>query len=524
LNRFVILVMLVSFFYIEKSYSIQKRFNKLINEGNYKKIIELTKNPKNSIDYFYHAKGFSELKNYKKAQFYFENSLRLGSKRKDIFYELGQVYFAKGEDKKAYISFNKSIKNQYKISASLYYNALILSRRKQYFQSAKQFNIIMKRDYSPMLMKQSASFQIAENYYEETKMYKKDIKSLLNKYVFPQYLKAFQFDEDTLVASLVKNRVLEIREEHGLIENNIILKTKKKNKIKLVLDSMTGYDSNVSRIDPEYYIAPVNKSSIKNTNAISTFFKRKVYDMHSELILKLKNDIYFNRKEDLIKEYNNVSTNLTWRNSYPTQAIDFLSSFILEINFEHSLREIYSDAKLTNAGNNYSLAAGQKLLNESGDKYQIKGQIKQNNSYDTLFNFKTYSFNYEQLNQINELSHIGLLSLNLDFNLYDNKENLLNTYNYMVRLDYIMPKFLYEKFDVGFSLTGMLTDPVKLRTQRGLETTLIPEVKLGLQYSNNLSLEFMYNYETRKSKDKSSYSFSKHFVGANIKYQMETKF
>ena len=188
----------------------------------YLEIIELTDKIDKNLNrdgYISYLRGSSllELKLFIEAKKFLLDAVQKKNLEKDIFYKLGQIYFALEKYKKSRIYFKKSIKRRYEVGISLYYIGFSSSKIKDYKTAVKIYNTIEKLSLEQKKdVLQAARLQIADIYYDQVKQ-KAGIFSSMRDYVIPQYEKALDWDRDSVLANDIRQKIREIEQRYEIV-------------------------------------------------------------------------------------------------------------------------------------------------------------------------------------------------------------------------------------------------------------------------------------------------------------------
>jgi len=214
-------------------------------------------------------KGLINLKlfEYEKAIIHFNRAVELKYIPKEIYYELGQAYFASDKLEEAEENFKKSISKRYKKAVSMYYVGYIAKELKDY---KKAFTFLrginkLKDDSEASEVVQSAEFQIGDIYLDKVERHHDAFKAVEN-HVIPQYQKALALNSNSNLAPKIREKIVMLQRKYDLILFQLRNGRPSLNPpYFLRLNMETGYDTNVT-------FSP-NNTTILESDKSSSFFK-----------------------------------------------------------------------------------------------------------------------------------------------------------------------------------------------------------------------------------------------------------
>ena len=129
-NGFLLSLALLSFKVMGQDLKTAKDYARAFKNNNYQLIItqpqnfKIPRSQKAEINY-YIGLAHSRLGNFEKAPAYISKSIIQKVKFKDVFFELGQAYYANNEMQKSARAFLESVQKKFKVPTSMYYIAHI---------------------------------------------------------------------------------------------------------------------------------------------------------------------------------------------------------------------------------------------------------------------------------------------------------------------------------------------------------------------------------------------------------------
>ena len=192
--------------------------------GDYVKTLKLLKNVQGNkkilgAKYYLEGLSLNRLQKYDEAESKFKSSLAIGHKADDLYYEFGQSLYANNNLEEARKIFNKSAIRGYKRNTSYYYVAHI-SQILEDWKLAKTYYLkITKGQGVDSNTMQIAQFQLGEVLLSMAEIKKNKSKTLVSKYVVPQFNKAIKKDRNSLLAKEIIERKAEVQKLYDLDPN-----------------------------------------------------------------------------------------------------------------------------------------------------------------------------------------------------------------------------------------------------------------------------------------------------------------
>jgi hypothetical protein len=467
---------------------------------------------KQKIGFYYGGLSSNKLQEYDKAVVYFEKAIRAGSQEKDLYFELGQAYFATQEMTKSRESFAHSVKNQYLVPASLYYMANISQTLEEYRDAMKIYRTLEK---NPSDVTQAASFQIAEILVAQLEK-KKDQKENVKKFIIPQLDKAYLASSDSSLAKEILARKQEILDKYDLDENRLRNGRKidaKRYEVKFMQNN--DYDTNV--------INQADLSTARSVHTDSLVLKQTLYAKYNFVVDRrfiftpqIKGSLTHmatHRQQPSITNLDAFFVDGYFKNSYEHTALSAPAELFYELQHIYTERHQVYGVPYSFFSRFYSAALGEKLrLLPFGDTtFKIKQKRYFGISPDNFSN--TTSFTLSQL--------VGLNGGNLLL-FYSNVDLLLNPYNplysqniYTFRVDLIHPQ-LFGKYFLDVAMNTIITNTMRQKSTRGIEKMLDPSISLSRKFFNYFEIIAKYEFIKNISKSKTGFAYSKNQVGLEL--------
>ena len=159
----------------------------------------------------------NRLSEFSSAISFFEQSISLDYRPKDIYYEQGQALYASEKLKPARKAFGESYKRGHKRAVSLYYLGFIsqtLRDEKQAVTFYKSIEALPKEEQEDTL--QAAKMQLGDIYLSKAEKRPDTIK-VVQVYVIPSYKEALKIDPESSLASDIRAKITELQQKYELV-------------------------------------------------------------------------------------------------------------------------------------------------------------------------------------------------------------------------------------------------------------------------------------------------------------------
>lgn len=150
---------------------------------------------------------YSRLQEFEKANQNYKKALGLHYAPDDIHYEYGQSLYASEKLQDARLQFRESLKRKFKVGVSLYYIAYLTKELGEKTKALEFFRKIERLDPKESKdIQQAVEFQIGDILLEQTERHK-DAFRAVEKFVIPQYEKAFDQNPTSPLAPQIKEKI-----------------------------------------------------------------------------------------------------------------------------------------------------------------------------------------------------------------------------------------------------------------------------------------------------------------------------
>lgn len=456
----------------------------------------------------------SRLEQFDPATKSLKKALALGSKRADLYYEIGQAYYGNNDLAEAQKYFVLSAKSGFKPSISYYYVAYS-SQILEDFQKAKKYyaEMLKQKDSTPEYL-QIANYQLAEIFLElATK--KDNTRELVKKHIIPRYDKAIAIDDKSRLSKDVVARKKEVIRRYRLDPNQLISgKMFPAKKYRLSISQAYKYDNNITLTTNLPTVQDTRKDSYiyeTNANASYSFLFAQMYIITPEL--KLKYVKHSDRESPGVYEDDRYEIKPAIKQRLDHKLGSKPGSFTFDYKIDYAARDQYQLKSLSKYSQGRTWSVGEKIgffkFGDSGVSYS-NGTTEY---HDSNLNFDLTSWTLTQT-VIRPSGNLFLLMWNFSESRF-HKAPTNDSDTTMLRVDYIVPKFANQySFHVGFSVTFLKVLATLART--GTEKTYAPSIKLSKAVRPNVKLSVNYDYSKKVSDAGESNEYTKHVTGFEI--------
>jgi len=462
-------------------------------------------------------KGLINIKlfEYEKAINHFNQAISLKYIPKEIYYELGQAYFASDKLDKAEECFKKSISQKYKKAVSMYYVGYIAKELKDYKRAFKYFRGIQKLTDDPETSEviQSAEFQIGDIYLDKVERHPDAFRAVDN-HVIPQYEKALSINTKSNLASKIQEKIAMLQRKYDLI----LLQLRNGRPVLnppyfLRLNLETGYDSNVT-------FSP-NNTTVLESDKASSFYKVGSfgkYTFYYSDFISISPEIGFTQTKYLKREeqiYKNDSRMFfpALRTAYEYNLGKKAASHLFDLEYSDVRRDVNSREKLDFNSSAKSFSLGERINYLRIGETTIRYKQRELNSYIDFSDSTTRSLILEQV-----LSFKSFLAFfYMSYDELRNKDNMFDTDSLTTRVDFLLPTFKnWFTPVVGMGITR--TNPINDVSNRGIEYLYNPSVRLNRNLDSHWRTGFKFDYQLNQSKDTDQFAFRKALASLEIEY------
>ncbi len=458
--------------------------------------------------------AYSKLMQFDLASKHLKQAIKYGTKQPEVYYELGQALYASNELEEARKIFSTSYKFKYKPLSSLYYIAYISQLLEEY-KKAKQgyLKLVHEKDIN-IELKQIARFQLAE-VLTAINQKKNNKRSIVQKYILPQYKKALNIDKTSDLANDIRKRIAELKKQYRLDPNMMINgRTLPKKRTTIRLYQKMRYDDNVTLATDLPTTVGTNRDSFVTDSSL--LLKYQLPLLNRFIIapeLRSNFTYYTDRTNSDIYQNDTISIAPALRFRLEHKLLHRPASLIFDI--EHNVTERDREQKKEKIffGRSTTMVLGEKFRFFSFGDTTFKLKFKTYTSYLNSYDFDATTLQLTQV-MLRKNGHLAIFLFISDFTRM--KEDSTNdTDSYLFRTDYIIPHiFLDYNLRLGCSIT--LLDTKALKDSRGVETTISPSIEISKDINKHVAYSLTWDYSD-KSSDQESYAYSKQVLTFQFK-------
>jgi hypothetical protein len=515
---------LIILFYCFTSLSSSLTFNEKLSEsyqnGDYTAIINSTnsfKPSKNKDGYISYLRGssFLALSQFELAKISLIDAYKKRNREKDIFYKIGQTLYALDEFKKSRIFFKKSIERKYKIAVSLYYIGFTSSKLRDYKTAVRVYSTIEKLSLSEKKdVIQAARYQIADIYFEQVKT-KSGIFDSIKNYVIPQYQKAVEWDEESILAEEIKKKIRRIEQQYEIVLYQ--MRNGRRTSIPryfLKGGFFSGYESNVNDLSEETLDSSTD--DVSSPFIGTSLFSRYSYYPSSTVSVSPEFGLIYKKylsTSDSIKSNDEVSINIGGFFAYEHFAYERAATSSLRLNYNLRATDSDIDSTYSEQDSYFTVTASEELEYFKDNPTVLRLSHTTLKSVTESKNSSVNSFTLEQL--INSKYFIYYLYSSYDFTRYPSLESE-DTNSFTIRNDFIFnsvynvinlgPYFSYtnsnfindsnnkntDLIQYGLNLNRPIIRKVYLNTDISYETQVSDSATNYSGYNLLISLDYIY--------------------------------
>ncbi len=518
----------LSVFSVNESFAVERntkhfaRFYQLYKVGEYQKaldeLLSLEKTKKGEAEKNYLIglclKG---LQRHEEAVVFFKRSIAQGFRNIDLFYEYAQSLFAINELELAKKAFQITYDKGYKTDVSLYYIAYISELLEDRPAVKANYLKIIKDDRSSKEMKQLAYFKLGVLIYENVKN-KLYVQNYIEKYVAPLLRRGIEVDDNTTLAEEIRNKYDQILLKHGmhplLFFNGRMLSRKNTT---LTFTQEVAYDTNVNQ-ESDAPTQTNENTGDSSTVLISELFYSKRFLRKRRFIftpeLRASNENYLNSENPDVFKNDGYTIAPAFRGAYEFNWNRKISSLLYEYEYTYTARDKNAVGKKDFFGTTGTYIFGLRYRFVEQGETTFKFKYRDLKSYSELISGTTTSLYLDQM-YIRDNGHIIIGMMQADF--YRPNEKFYATDSLFIRGDYLLPR-LFWNVDLNVNASLTLMDTKEQSELRGTEKTISLGGKLLRRIKDHWRVGILANYLRNTSKDDANYSYSKLYVGGEVRY------
>ncbi|MBC99508.1 MAG: hypothetical protein CME63_17320 [Halobacteriovoraceae bacterium] len=457
------------------------------------------------------------LQRHDEAVVFFKRSISQGYRNVDLFYEYAQSLYAINELRLAKKAFQITYDKGYKTDVSLYYIAYISELLEDKESVKKNYLKIIKDDRSTVDMKQLAYFKLGELIYENIKD-KLYVQNYIEDYVSPLLRRSIELDDDSTLSEEVRAKYDEILLKHGmhplLLMNGKMLSRKNTT---LTFTQDIAFDSNVNQESDSPTQTNENtgdSSLIMNSELFLSKrflgFRRFVFSPE----IRVRNENYLNDNNPAVFQNDGYTIAPALRGAYEFNWNKKISSLLYEYEYTYTARDKNAVGKKDFFGATETYILGLRYRFIPQGETTIKIKLRELKSFSELISGSTRSLYLDQM-YIRSNGHVIIGMMQAD--LYRPNEEFYATDSLFLRADYLIPRLVWN-MDLNLNISLNLLDTKAQSETRGVEKTFSFGAKMLKRIKQHWRVGVFGDFMRNMSKDDANYSFSKLYMGAEVRY------
>lgn len=455
--------------------------------------------------------GYNRVEEYQKAINSFGKAQLLKIKKDDIFYEMGQAYYALNELKVSKEFFVKSYNSGFKKIASLYYLGHISQLLGEEKQAKSYYLEISKSPGADINLKQIANYQLAEIIYLKFEGSNYLIKRVLRRYVFPLLDEALSVDPNSDLAQEISNRKQQLIAQFKM-DTFVMNNGREVSKRQFMLNGSleAKYDDNVTYAADNPALSSSTKlSSIYSDATVSASYN---FIPNKYLLLtpsvKVKHQKYYSNEASV---YSNDGSTIESKllASIEHLVFDRPASLVVGVGYDYRKKDYLEEKSPAFYGETYTGEIAEKIRIFGEGDSQFRVQYKNYRAYTETLDTNSLVFDFYQTFLIMN-RHYFVTSLIYEITSSDVASN--ESTSSTLSLNYFMPKF-YKRLDMTLSYALSKTDT----DLKGSEISHSPSIEFAQNVGKNwqLSCSFLYS---KNAADQEAYSYSKMVSTIGLRY------
>ena len=459
-----------------------------------------------STKHYFLGISYARLQNYDEAVKNLETALSLKNDSKDIYYELGQAYYAKNDLHKAKNFFLQSVDQGYKKFICHYYIGYIYQIFDDYEQAKVFYRKAVNSKETDIRTRQVSLYQLGHVSYSSSQQN----KDIVSKEVIPLFKKSINTDKSNVsFIKDVEKEIADLQKKYNL--NTGVISDAKRWSGRF--EKKFTYDDNITLKNDLPSVIPSKEDSFVSQVKL---YGQYNYNINNRFVitpnLRLQYIHHFER--DIAEVYQNDTylINPAISNVYKTTVFNQPSDIYFLYNFKHIERDRLRQKKKVFYARSHQYSLGQKINIFKFGSTDFKVKYKHYDAFSESHNNQTYTLS---VNQALFLPNKTIFIIFHQSDLINFKNDFYSSNNFILRLDWIIPNanntrnfHLYHSF-------GLL-DTKKQKPIRGNEELFTVGVKFTQKLAHGMSLRPSYSFSKKLSKDH-LYKYEKHNISLNFK-------
>jgi tetratricopeptide (TPR) repeat protein len=440
----------------------------------------------------------SRLQQFTRASEALNEAANLGNDSRDLFYELGQAYYARNSMEDARKSFLRSYQLGHMRAVSLYYMAHISQLLYEHDKAMRFFEEILNESSADANLKQVAIFQRAEVQLvanEERTL--KERSSLVSTTIIPELDRALEAAPEGNAVADIRRRRQEILDQYNLDPTKMLNgRPIPQKKFSGNFSQKLRYDDNITLANDQPTVVATQRDSYVLDSSLYATYNMALWRRLALMPeLRISRTHHLDRQDSTIYSNDRLSYAPAIRSRIEHKIFDRQAAFIMQLFYDKAKQASTTDKSLEDFSESWTYGTGYRISllpwGDSTVRFRHKRYRAENNSLDN----DTNTFSLEQSLMLPN-RHLIVLLLQYDDTDNFNNPNSSSTTT-MARADYIITNIIPRtNLYFGLSYMGMKTE---LQPERGNEVTWNPSVRMTRRLSPNMRLGIDYNYNTKSS-------------------------
>jgi tetratricopeptide (TPR) repeat protein len=517
------LVLIISFQAVGKVAIFDKVYS-LYKDGDYKSAVKLLDSiPKNSkmsdkvMAKYWSAICLVKMQRFEQANKKFNEILFVNDLPDDYYFEFGKSLYAVNEIELAEKMFKQSILRGHEQFSSAYYLGHIKELLGEDKLALNYYSEIVNDYKTPSAtIQQSAFYKKGEIIVSTIPKKGATARDKIRTLAVPQYISGIELDDTLPLAKKMKQKVNSLYRQYWLGAFSPYRRVKanqlKFNQSFLYDTNVTMESDNASSGSSSDSSAPASKSQL--IYKYSDTLGKQVFGKTS---LRLNWDYYLDRENSDIYQNDSFSIAPSFNGMFRNYIFNNPGELLVGVDYNYSMRDFEAKDQLSYYGQSATFFIGEKFSLFDFGKSVFKFKTKLFYSYDKTLDSKTFTLFFNQYYS-KLISKMLLFTFNADFSFVE--DSSLSTNSFMLRCDYIHPKFYHSRVVLHSGLGVSFTDTKEQSSTRGVETNLSPFTKVSYNFNKYINVSGKYTYTKNISKNKTVYDYSKHVA----LFELETKY
>jgi tetratricopeptide (TPR) repeat protein len=480
-------------------------------------LIQTTRKELLATTYYLQGLSHARLQQFTRASNALQEALKNGNDSPDLFYELGQVLYARNNMTEARGAFIRSYQNGYMKSVSLYYMGHISQILAENDKAIRYYDELLKEEKEDLNLRQIARFQRGEStlMHVENKP-EKEVQEVVAKFVLPELERALAETPEGNAVSDITRRLQEIKDRYNLDPSKMLNgRPIPAKKLTLNYSQKLRYDDNITLAnDQPTVISTLKESYILDSSFFASyqaFYKRRLAIIPELRMTKL---YHLDRDDSAIftNDRQTISPGLRSRIEY--KLFGKMASFLFRLNNDTTQQDRRANKELNFFSRTWTTTIGQRFQVLPWGETTVQLSYKTYRAWQKNLDNNTYSISVDQVLILPNRHLLILLWTYDDIDNFNNTQS--STANMLIRADYIISNIL-PMTNLNLALSYGSLDTKLQSSIRGTEPTWNPSIKITRRLSSNFRLALDYSF-SKKSSLRPTNAYDKQATTLELRY------